>query len=1100
MSLVQSRPVDRSPVADRTIPSKKIKLTKGQGGRIQDAKAKSLQKQREIAKDDTKFESFAFALTGKTADERTPQENEALDHLRQEMLEGKIDPEFVQAVPGNGTGQNRLPAGVRGAFVPGGSDQAGRVLLSGSLRGQSLQKASDEEMGEAVADHASQLGIAVADGDAGARVSTVANGGTVSRKSHSDLFTSHKSDSSTVISNGEAVKAETQQAAPVGQSETLIDVQFNQNATDQVVVEYRDPATGTWVPVATTRNERSRVQAIVPGHVKPSDIRIYNDGGLGTTISADQGQISGQTVHFDDRIEGPYSQDFDDVSVTTSAAPIQQTTLDVRFKPDAKAHSIVQYKDDEGNWITVASKSDADENGNVTVKIPDAVANEDIRVVNLRDGIISGGDGVTGGEVVGGTASADDLGRARSLGETAAGGETIAFEDKAGDDSFDDVIVTRTEMRGSASDAALYVQGLATVDEKQAYIDDLSLEDGIAVLFALPPQEQQEIIAAMDSVEAAQLLREADPQVAAAIVTSLPIDLGAEVIARIASTNPAKAADIIAFVEPGHALTILETIDDWQAGDLRPKGRDLTFVPLVLVGAEIGKDAVAVGVAGGVALVSLIAQHLAMRPAAEEGSGDNGLSILGGGMEGGLFSPHDIPESIRNIVEPAAEQAVDTTAEFDAVFGQADSSMSRTEAVARIGAAATPEEAQAILNTVPLEDRHEVLSEFLVVEPADIAENPVPDWHPSHEKRERNLHSHKVAKLLTSVPAEQRPAIINDALTLPDPDLTRQQVVAEIAANTAPAIALMNEADAADLLAKMDPDAAAAVIAEIAKTDPDKAARLLQRISETGPAGQQAVAGIGGQAAANNSLDALLAAEPGAAVEESLITGAASEINQMKPANANAALANLTPERRSQVTDALRASGRTGANGVTTFGTYTTPQTGVAGFGGGVSVQTGHITNLSIDNKHGISGGHSYDKASAAVDGKGNHYTFGPSSNTGDPDLNALGVVRADVTGKSANGKTHTANGKTFFPSGWTDDQIMSVGKSAWQNVGPVVNDGNKQVRYGQARVIDASGQVRVVTIKFVGEKVGSNFLMTTFFPVARSTVPANAKAKGFIN
>ncbi len=179
----------------------------GSSPRLDAAEAKSKSRYAAIAKSDAMFEDFAFALTGKTAEERTPAENQALAQLRQEMLDGTIDPDFVEAGPANGPGADRLPSGVRGAFVSGGDGEQGRVLISGNLRGKQLQQTSDEEQGEAVADRAAQLGITVADGDAGARVSSVANGTAVSPDDNPNLFVDQASDETTVISNGEVVTA-----------------------------------------------------------------------------------------------------------------------------------------------------------------------------------------------------------------------------------------------------------------------------------------------------------------------------------------------------------------------------------------------------------------------------------------------------------------------------------------------------------------------------------------------------------------------------------------------------------------------------------------------------------------------------------------------------------------------------------------------------------------------------------------------------------------------------------------------------------------------------------------------------------------------------
>ncbi|MEM6341652.1 MAG: hypothetical protein AAF729_10940, partial [Pseudomonadota bacterium] len=181
---------------------------KERGSRTDQAANKSKQKYKDIAEDDHKFEDFAFALTGKTADERTPEENAALAQLRKEMRNGEISPEVLEADPANSGGDNRLPPGARGAYISGEPGEEGRILLSPNLRGGQLQRTSDEEQGEALADRAEELGITVADGDVGARVSRVASGGSVTREDDPDLFTDQESDTVMVVSDGEVVEAE----------------------------------------------------------------------------------------------------------------------------------------------------------------------------------------------------------------------------------------------------------------------------------------------------------------------------------------------------------------------------------------------------------------------------------------------------------------------------------------------------------------------------------------------------------------------------------------------------------------------------------------------------------------------------------------------------------------------------------------------------------------------------------------------------------------------------------------------------------------------------------------------------------------------------
>ena len=867
----------------KTLMPLQVKSKPAQSPRIKTAQAKAQQKQRDIASDDEKFEDFAFALTGKTADQRTPEENKALAKLRKEMLEGKIDPEFVEASPANGGGKDRLPVGVRGAFVPAKKDGQGRVIISGSLRGGQLQSAADEETGEAVANRAEQLGITVADGDAGARVAGVFNGQKISPSGNPTLFTDDRTDSAKVVSEGQVVVAETQQGPPAERSETLIDVQFNPQATDSAEVQYFDRQTGEWVTVASTRKDgRGRIQAVVPGNVKSADIRVVNES-TGEKITADQGLVSGETIRFDDRSGGNYATDYNDVTVTTSAVPLERTTLDIKFKPDAKAHSVVQYKDDDGNWITVASKSDGDADGNVTVTVPDTVGPGDIRIVNVRDNVTSGGD--------------ENMDRVRVSTSPTTGDLTYRFEDKENDDSFDDVTVTARETTGTVSDAALYVQSLPTPEAKAAYIDDLPLVEAADVLAALPPAERSAIMAVMDPVELAEIIEYAtpeqrlllvqslptaqlqaeiidqlpfaiaaeilaalppaernaimaemdpielmeiltspdvDPGVAAGIIEEMPTEMAAEFIARIAQPKPgettseaaSRAAAILSFVEPGKALEILEMINGWQTGEATPQGRDLSFLPLI-TGTETGVN---ISVAGSI----LIEMARNSNPESASGKRNNSLEILGVALTKGTWAPsYEIYQAAPAGVSSAAAESVDTKEELDGVFGPADADMSNEEAVARMHAAETAAEAQFILDTLPERERAGVLSQFIAGGPRRLSTN-THGVTTVRQKAENLKHTKKVAGLLLSVPKAQRAAIIEAAVYHANPNQTKEQLKATVQATLAPAVALMNETEAGAMLSDMDPVVAMAIIEVIAQTDPKKAGRLLQMMSAPG--------------------------------------------------------------------------------------------------------------------------------------------------------------------------------------------------------------------------------------------------------------------------
>jgi hypothetical protein len=243
-------------------------------GRIQKSRQSSKEKYRKIAQNDARFEDFVFALTGKTAAERTPAENRALKQLRKEMLEGKISPGFVEAGPATGRGGNRKSRGEGGSTKSGGDGRQGGAPISGNLRGKQLQKATDGEMGNAVADRAKQLGLGV-DGDAGARLSYVANGrkGTPAEEPTSSAKGASETDGCGSSGCDSATDA---QRAPQTQD---AEVYFKPGDGDQMSLYYKDPNTGDWIKVADQgqADENGLVRIKLPPGVGAEDLAMRNE-------------------------------------------------------------------------------------------------------------------------------------------------------------------------------------------------------------------------------------------------------------------------------------------------------------------------------------------------------------------------------------------------------------------------------------------------------------------------------------------------------------------------------------------------------------------------------------------------------------------------------------------------------------------------------------------------------------------------------------------------------------------------------------------------------------------------------------------------------
>jgi hypothetical protein len=302
------------------------------GGRIQKSGQASMQKFSDIAKNDAKFEDFAFALTGKTAAERTPAENRALKQLRQEMLEGKIAPEFVEADKANGRGGNKLPCGAGGSYKSCGEGKQGRATISGNLRGKQLQKATDGEMGNALVDRARQLGIGVADGDAGARVSDAACGCNAKQASEPMPAKMEAPEAHGCGETGASSECDSSAEAQRAPQTQDAEVYFKPGDGDQMSLYYKDPNTGDWIKVADQgqADENGLVQIKLPPGVGAEDLAMRNEStgtwysGSGSDQAAPGAEGGRAQVGFGEEATGEQAKASgpDDAVLLNGASPI----------------------------------------------------------------------------------------------------------------------------------------------------------------------------------------------------------------------------------------------------------------------------------------------------------------------------------------------------------------------------------------------------------------------------------------------------------------------------------------------------------------------------------------------------------------------------------------------------------------------------------------------------------------------------------------------------------------------------------------------------------------------------------------------------------
>ncbi len=151
--------------------------------------------------------NMAQALDGLAPDERTPEQMAAIEDLIRDIETGAVEtPTFVAAkyVPeaevlsGKGAGI-RIPHNVQAAYVP----SKNMIVQNEHIAGVEKTMAVREELGEWIANTASERGIDVAPGDAGTRFEKALSG-----QDFDDMdFVADPTDTTKVLINGEVLDA-----------------------------------------------------------------------------------------------------------------------------------------------------------------------------------------------------------------------------------------------------------------------------------------------------------------------------------------------------------------------------------------------------------------------------------------------------------------------------------------------------------------------------------------------------------------------------------------------------------------------------------------------------------------------------------------------------------------------------------------------------------------------------------------------------------------------------------------------------------------------------------------------------------------------------
>ncbi|MEP6018166.1 MAG: hypothetical protein ABJ251_06755 [Paracoccaceae bacterium] len=174
--------------------------------------------------DEAAQDSLAVAVTGKTYEEleQSGEDIEFMGFLK-DVASRRIRPEIRVAGRDDGQGIESkttgdwLPSGVNGAYVPGeaGTFDPGTILVAQGLEGDELRETMLEEYGEALAELATESGVHVHEGDAGARLAMVAGAGegSLQKAAGNPLFTRKPQDETTVVLNGRHVTAKADASA-----------------------------------------------------------------------------------------------------------------------------------------------------------------------------------------------------------------------------------------------------------------------------------------------------------------------------------------------------------------------------------------------------------------------------------------------------------------------------------------------------------------------------------------------------------------------------------------------------------------------------------------------------------------------------------------------------------------------------------------------------------------------------------------------------------------------------------------------------------------------------------------------------------------------
>ncbi|MEL6639714.1 MAG: hypothetical protein AAFN63_03800 [Pseudomonadota bacterium] len=209
------------PKPKRKYPSRTGQASKTEKGKGNGRDADGSKDFVEMAASEDAQDQFSQALLGKDYSELTIEERHIIDRLIEDILAGNID--VVVVDEGDGV---ELPDGVQGGFEAGEVGEPGTIYIANDLTPAERKVVLKEEFGEAIANHAEELGLDLPGGDAGERLLIVSQGGFVDLELTAELFVDRDSDEAVIEVNGEEVLVETRQSTDPENNEALDYIEF----------------------------------------------------------------------------------------------------------------------------------------------------------------------------------------------------------------------------------------------------------------------------------------------------------------------------------------------------------------------------------------------------------------------------------------------------------------------------------------------------------------------------------------------------------------------------------------------------------------------------------------------------------------------------------------------------------------------------------------------------------------------------------------------------------------------------------------------------------------------------------------------------------